>query len=81
MLGTTAFHFTSGILEFRRRKMSKTHVINYENILIPELNLGQLEMLIRARFLIDTIGYNKIEGKPFTSSEILDKIEKIIKDK
>jgi len=56
-------------------------LVNYENILIPELNLGQLDMLIRARFLIDTIGYNKIAGKPFTSNEILNKIEKIVKDK
>ena len=34
-------------------------LVNYENILIPELNLGQLDMLIRSRFLINTIGYNK----------------------
>ena len=56
-------------------------LVNYENILIPELNMGQLDVLIRARFLINTIGYNKVAGKPFTSSEILDKIEKIIQKK
>ena len=56
-------------------------LVNYENILIPELNLGQLNMLIRSQFLINTNSYNVVGGKPFTSSEILDKIEKIIQKK
>jgi 2-oxoglutarate ferredoxin oxidoreductase subunit alpha len=46
----------------------------YKKILIPELNMGQLQMLIRSRYLVDAIGYNKIKGKPFTVSELYDKI-------
>lgn len=46
----------------------------YKKVLIPELNLGQLRMLIRARYLVDAIGYNKVKGKPFSVGEVLDKI-------
>lgn len=46
----------------------------YKKVLIPELNMGQLRMLIRSRYLVDAEGYNKIKGKPFTVSELFDKI-------
>ena len=39
-------------------------------MLIPEINLGQLRLLIRARYLVDAVGYNRVRGKPFTISEI-----------
>ncbi|MBI2780829.1 MAG: 2-oxoacid:acceptor oxidoreductase subunit alpha [Chloroflexi bacterium] len=42
----------------------------YKRVLIPELNLGQLRMLIRARYLIDAIGYNRVRGKPFRIAEL-----------
>ncbi|HEV8054734.1 MAG TPA: 2-oxoacid:acceptor oxidoreductase subunit alpha [Candidatus Limnocylindrales bacterium] len=42
----------------------------YRRVLIPEVNLGQLLMLIRARFLIDAIGLDKVRGKPFRIAEI-----------
>ena len=48
---------------------------NYERVLIPELNMGQLDLLIRGRFLIDTLAYNKVQGKPFTVSELTNKIK------
>ena len=48
---------------------------NYERVLIPELNLGQLNLLIRGRFLIDTLSYNKVQGKPFTVIELANKIK------
>ena len=48
---------------------------NYERVLIPELNMGQLNLLIRGRFLIDTLSYNKVQGKPFTVSELINKIK------
>jgi 2-oxoglutarate ferredoxin oxidoreductase subunit alpha len=44
-------------------------------VLIPEINLGQLSMLIRARFLVDAIGYNRVRGKPFRISEIVSAAE------
>ncbi|MCE2812241.1 MAG: 2-oxoacid:acceptor oxidoreductase subunit alpha [Planctomycetaceae bacterium] len=46
----------------------------YKKVLIPELNMGQLRMLIRSKYLVDAIGYNKIKGKPFTVSELYDTI-------
>jgi 2-oxoglutarate ferredoxin oxidoreductase subunit alpha len=46
----------------------------YEKVLIPELNLGQLSMLIRARFLVDAIPVTKVKGKPFKVSELVARI-------
>jgi len=46
----------------------------YERVLIPELNMGQLRMLIRARYLIETVGLNKVQGKPFAVAEIMHRI-------
>jgi 2-oxoglutarate ferredoxin oxidoreductase subunit alpha len=43
---------------------------SYGRVLIPEINLGQLRMLIRARFLIDAVGLNRVRGKPFRISDI-----------
>ncbi|MFI5261438.1 MAG: 2-oxoacid:acceptor oxidoreductase subunit alpha, partial [Candidatus Limnocylindrales bacterium] len=42
----------------------------YRRVLIPEINLGQLRLLIRARYLVDAEGYDKVRGKPFKISEI-----------
>ncbi len=49
----------------------------YEKVLIPELNLGQLRMLIRSRYLIDAVGLNKVKGKPFTVHELVEKINEM----
>ena len=49
---------------------------SFKKIIIPELNLGQLLFLIRAKFLVDAKGVNKIQGKPFTVAELVDVIEK-----
>lgn len=48
---------------------------SYKRVLIPELNLGQLRTLIAATYLVDAVGLNKIKGKPFAVSEIVDKIK------
>ena len=55
-------------------------LVKYDKILVPELNLGQLLGLIRAKYLVDAKGYNKVQGKPFSSSEILNEIENYLKD-
>lgn len=47
---------------------------NYEKVLIPELNSGQLALLIRAKYLIDTISYPKIQGLPFKAAEISQRV-------
>ena len=50
----------------------------YDKVLIPELNMGQLRWVIRASFLIDAEGLNKVMGKPFTVAEIETKIQEMI---
>ena len=53
-------------------------LLKFNHILIPELNLGQLCTIIRAKYLVDAQGLNKIAGKPFSSQEVFDKIKTII---
>ncbi len=50
----------------------------YRRILIPEVNLGQLSMLIRARYLVDAIGYNRVRGKPFRIAELEAEAERVL---
>lgn len=50
----------------------------YDKVLIPELNNGQLRLLIRGNFLVDAQGLNKIQGKPFLVSELVQKIEQML---
>ncbi len=53
-------------------------ILNFDKVLIPELNMGHLKSIIRDRYLVDAKGFNKISGKPFTSSEIFEKIKIIL---
>jgi 2-oxoglutarate/2-oxoacid ferredoxin oxidoreductase subunit alpha len=50
----------------------------YDRVLIPEMNLGQLLKLVRAEFLVDAVGYNRVRGVPFRSSELADAIEALL---
>jgi 2-oxoglutarate ferredoxin oxidoreductase subunit alpha len=50
----------------------------YKKVLVPEMNMGQLLMILRAKYLVDAQGYNKIQGKPFKTSEIEQKIEQML---
>jgi len=50
----------------------------FDKVLIPELNAGQLRMLVRARFLVDAIGFNLVRGKPFQIGELEAKAESIL---
>jgi 2-oxoglutarate ferredoxin oxidoreductase subunit alpha len=47
----------------------------YKKVVIPELNLGQLQLLVRARYLVDAQGIHKIQGKPFRVSELVGALE------
>ena len=47
----------------------------FERVLIPELNSGQLSLLIRGKFLVDAQGFNKIQGKPFLVHELIEKFD------
>jgi 2-oxoglutarate ferredoxin oxidoreductase subunit alpha len=49
---------------------------SYKKVLIPELNLGQLRMFIRSKFLIDAQGLNKVKGQPFAVQEVVDEIRR-----
>lgn len=46
----------------------------YRRVLVPELNLGQLSVLLRSRYLVDARSFTKMQGKPFKESEIFDAI-------
>jgi len=48
---------------------------SYDKVLVPEMNSGQLLQLIRARYLVDAVGYNRVTGKPFKAGEIADAIQ------
>ena len=50
----------------------------FEKILVPELNLGQLQLLLRARYLVDAMGLNKVKGLPFKISEVVAKLEELV---
>jgi len=52
----------------------------FERILIPELNSGQLCLLIRARFLVDAVSLPKIKGRPFKISEIRERALQLLND-
>ena len=56
----------------------KPEEASYRHVLIPEVNLGQLLLLIRARYLIDAIGYDRVRGKPFRIAEIIDEAERVL---
>ncbi len=55
-------------------------LVNFDKILIPELNMGQLLTIIRAKYLVDAKGFNNIKGKPFSSSEVLREIKSYIEE-
>lgn len=45
----------------------------FKKVIVPELNLGQLNLLLRAKYLVDVISYGKLQGKPFKVSELHEK--------
>jgi 2-oxoglutarate ferredoxin oxidoreductase subunit alpha len=51
----------------------------FKKVLIPELNLGQLRTIIRANYLIDAIGLNKVQGKPFSVGEVVEKMDALLR--
>jgi len=50
----------------------------YKKVLVPELNMGQLLWMLRAKYLVDAVGLNKIQGRPFKQSELEQKIEEML---
>lgn len=50
----------------------------FDQVLVPELNLGQLSQLIRARYLVDALSMTKVMGRPFKVSEIRERILELL---
>ncbi|TWU42540.1 2-oxoacid:acceptor oxidoreductase subunit alpha [Novipirellula artificiosorum] len=48
---------------------------SFKTVIVPELNMGQLRMLLRSKYLVDCVGVNKVQGKPFAVTELVDAIE------
>lgn len=51
----------------------------YSKVIVPEMNLGQLSMLLRAQYLKDVIGYNMVRGLPFTTTEIVEATMEVLR--
>ncbi|MEV4159640.1 2-oxoacid:acceptor oxidoreductase subunit alpha [Nonomuraea dietziae] len=51
---------------------------SYDKVLLPEINLGQLALLLRAKFLVDIISYNRVRGLPFKAEELAGVIQDVI---
>ena len=52
----------------------------FKKVLVPEMNMGQLLVILRATYLVNAIGLNKIQGQPFKVSEIIGRIERLLED-
>ncbi|MDP9443811.1 MAG: 2-oxoacid:acceptor oxidoreductase subunit alpha [Actinomycetota bacterium] len=50
----------------------------YDRVLVPEMNLGQLTLLLRAKYLVDVVGFNAVRGLPFQSSELAAAIADLV---
>ncbi len=50
----------------------------YDKVLVPEMNLGQLAMLLRARYLVDVIGYHRVQGLPLKAGELAEAIGELV---
>src|SRR5262249_40192242 len=50
----------------------------YEKVLVPEINLGQLALILRGRYLADVISYNRVRGLPFRAAELAGVIQDVI---
>jgi 2-oxoglutarate/2-oxoacid ferredoxin oxidoreductase subunit alpha len=51
---------------------------SYEKVLVPEINLGQLALVLRGRYLVDVISYNRVRGLPFRAAELAGVIQDVI---
>jgi 2-oxoglutarate ferredoxin oxidoreductase subunit alpha len=53
----------------------------HKRVMVAELNMGQLQSVLQARFLVPTIGFQKIQGRPFAVSELTEKIDEVLADR
>jgi 2-oxoglutarate/2-oxoacid ferredoxin oxidoreductase subunit alpha len=94
--GSTYGAITSAVEEMQRRgkAVSSIHLRHlnpfprnlgdllgrFDRVLVPELNMGQLCMLLRAKYLVPAVSYPKVKGKPFKISELLTKMNEVYED-
>ncbi len=55
-------------------------VKGYDKVLVPEMNLGQLSLLVRAKYLVDAVGYNQVRGLPLKAAELAEAITELIEE-
>ncbi|MHB1844701.1 MAG: 2-oxoacid:acceptor oxidoreductase subunit alpha, partial [Deltaproteobacteria bacterium] len=87
-----ALHQAVEILQQKGKKVSQVHLRHlnplpsdlgdilkrFGQVLVPELNLGQLSKILRATYLVDCKGLNKVQGKPFKVAEVVAKVEELL---
>ncbi len=92
--GSTHGTIRAAVRRIRRegKKVAQAHLVHlnpfpsnlgevlrrYPKVLIPEMNLGQLSMLVRARYLVDAIGFTKVQGLPIFAGELEDEIRRVL---
>ncbi len=50
----------------------------FDTVIVPEMNLGQLSTMIRAKYLVDAVAFSKVKGRPFQIREIVRKVEEYL---
>ena len=53
----------------------------YKHVIVPELNSGQLRMMLRSQYLVDAVGLNKIQGRPFMVHEVMGFVKKFLAER
>ena len=53
---------------------------DYDRVVVPEMNLGQLSLLVRAKYLVDAVGYNQVYGLPLKAAELAEAITELIEE-
>jgi 2-oxoglutarate ferredoxin oxidoreductase subunit alpha len=54
---------------------------SYDKVLVPEMNMGQLSLLLRSKYLVDAIGFNVVRGLPIKAAELADAITALMADR
>lgn len=94
--GSTYGSITAAVKEFQAQGKSVSHIhlrylnplpadlgdiiSRFEKVLVPEMNMGQLIRVLRADYLVDAVGLNKIQGRPFKVSEVAAKIARMLEE-
>jgi 2-oxoglutarate ferredoxin oxidoreductase subunit alpha len=92
--GSTYGAIAAAVREVQRQGKSVSHVhlrylnplpsdlgdilARFKKVLVPEMNMGQLVKVLRAEYLVDAVGLNKIQGLPFKVSEIISRIDRMV---